>query len=129
MERKQEDHFAEIREEIMQIREMSHAGGAITAAHKALISAAIFTTLRCDPCGKAYIAIAHQLGTTLEEVLEVFSLVINAQGCVGDFAAARAVEFYKKMESGEITMEQVLEDLCDTVNPDRVLALVGAIKG
>ncbi|MEH6467519.1 MAG: carboxymuconolactone decarboxylase family protein [Porticoccus sp.] len=120
--------MSDVRQKIMELREESLKGGRVSSPEKAVISAAIFTALRCEPCYKAYLTIAHELGADLDYVVEVFSLVMNAQGCVGDVWGARAIEFFKHLQSGKIKAESVLDSMCDILNPERMANLIASIQ-
>jgi alkylhydroperoxidase/carboxymuconolactone decarboxylase family protein YurZ len=118
----------ETREAMMKLREASIAPGKLSAAHKAVISAALFAALRCEPCIKAYLAMAYMLEAEMDDVLEVFNLVTNAQGCVGDVWSARAVEMYKDLVDGTVKPSDILDEMCDVLNPERMVQLMEALQ-
>jgi len=120
--------YSDVRDLVMKLRERSLVDGVVSSAQKAIISAAIFSSMRCEPCVKAYVTIGHMLGADTDYVLEVFSLVANAQGCAGDVWAARAVEFFRSLQSGATKPEEILKEMCDVINPQRMVDLIEGLK-
>ncbi len=73
--------------------------GALDAKTKELLGLVASMVLRCDDCIKYHIGTAHELGTTEEEIFEVFSIANLVGGSICIPHTRRAVEYWDALEA------------------------------
>jgi len=76
----------------------TYVDGALDAKTKELLGLVASMVLRCDDCIKYHIGTAHELGTTEEELFEVFSIANLVGGSICIPHTRRAVEYWDALE-------------------------------
>lgn len=76
----------------------TYVEGALDAKTKELLGLVASMVLRCDDCIKYHIGTAHELGTTEEEMFEVFSIANLVGGSICIPHTRRAVEYWDALE-------------------------------
>lgn len=76
----------------------TYVEGALDAKTKELLGLVASMVLRCDDCIKYHIGTAHELGTTEEELFEVFSIANLVGGSICIPHTRRAVEYWDALE-------------------------------
>ena len=76
----------------------TYVDGALDTKTKELLGLVASMVLRCDDCIKYHIGTAHELGTTEEEIFEVFSIAILVGGSICIPHTRRAVEYWDALE-------------------------------
>lgn len=76
----------------------TYVDGALDAKTKELLGLVASMVLRCDDCIKYHIGTAHELGTTEEEMFEVFSIANLVGGSICIPHTRRAVEYWDALE-------------------------------
>ena len=77
----------------------TYVDGALDAKTKELLGLVASMVLRCDDCIKYHIGTAHELGTTEEEIFEVFSIANLVGGSICIPHTRRAVEYWDALEA------------------------------
>lgn len=85
---------------LLHMRRETYRDGAVPAKYKLLTALAVAIALRCEPCIRAYVAMAHKSGVTRRELIEFLEVTIVMQGCPGEEWAVTAYVAYKECESG-----------------------------
>ena len=75
----------------------AYADGAIDAKTKEMLGLVASMVLRCDDCIKYHLEKCKQLGTTTEEVFEVFAVANVVGGSIVIPHTRRAVEFWEAL--------------------------------
>ena len=76
----------------------TYVDGALDSKTKELLGLVASMVLRCDDCIKYHIGTAHELGTTEEEMFEVFSIANLVGGSICIPHTRRAVEYWDALE-------------------------------
>lgn len=76
----------------------TYVDGALDSKTKELLGLVASMVLRCDDCIKYHIGTAHELGTTEEEIFEVFSIANLVGGSICIPHTRRAVEYWDALE-------------------------------
>ncbi|MGQ0667232.1 MAG: carboxymuconolactone decarboxylase family protein [Nitrospiraceae bacterium] len=80
---------------LLRMRQESYRDGAVPAKYKLLTAVAISIAIRCEPCIRAYVKMAHEKGVTQEELIEFLEVAMTMQGCPGEEWALKAYAAYK----------------------------------
>ena len=80
----------------------TYVDGALDAKTKELLGLVASMVLRCDDCIKYHIGTAHELGTTEEEIFEVFSIANLVGGSICIPHTRRAVEYWDALEEEKV---------------------------
>jgi AhpD family alkylhydroperoxidase len=102
MEEQETSVFAELRRlspkvtgGLLRMRQEAYRDGVVPAKYKLLTAMAISIAIRCEPCVRAYVEMAHDNGITQEELLEFLEVAMTMQGCPGEEWALKAYAAYK----------------------------------
>ncbi|MEM6723756.1 MAG: carboxymuconolactone decarboxylase family protein [Bacteroidota bacterium] len=76
----------------------AYADGALDMKTKELLGLVASMVLRCDDCIKYHLGTAHELGTTTEEVFEVFAIANLVGGSICIPHTRRAVEYWEALD-------------------------------
>jgi AhpD family alkylhydroperoxidase len=90
---------------LLRMRQETFRDAAVAGKYKLLAAMAISIAIRCEPCIRAYVKMAHEKGTTREELIEFLEVAMTMQGCPGEEWALKAYAAYKECESGAPPME------------------------
>jgi AhpD family alkylhydroperoxidase len=97
------------------MRQAAYRDGAVPAKHKLLTAMAISIAIRCEPCIRAYVRMAHEKGSTQEELIEFLEVAMTMQGCPGEEWALKAYAAYKESIGPETTSDAA--GCCDHRTP------------
>ncbi len=81
---------------LLRMRQAAYRDGAVPAKHKLLTAMAISIAIRCEPCIRSYVRMAHEKGSTQEELIEFLDVAITMQGCPGEEWALKAYAAYQE---------------------------------
>ena len=90
---------------LLRMRQETYQDGTVPAKHKLLAAMAISIAIRCEPCIRAYVRMAHEKGITQQELIEFLEVAMTMQGCPGEEWALKAYAAYKKCASLEQPVE------------------------
>lgn len=76
----------------------TYLDGALPARIKEMLGLATSMVLRCDDCIKYHLEKCHELGTTTEELFEVFAVANLVGGTIVIPHTRRAVEYWEALE-------------------------------
>ena len=76
----------------------AYKDGALDRKTKELLALVASMVLRCDDCIKYHVGTCYELGTTLDEVYEVFSIANLVGGSIVIPHTRRAVEYWEALE-------------------------------
>jgi len=79
----------------------AYADGALPAKTKELMGLVASMVLRCDDCIKYHLGQCYELGTTTEEMYEVFALANLVGGSIVIPHTRRAAEYWEELGSGK----------------------------
>ena len=88
---------------LVRMRQEAYRDAAVAAKYKLLTAMAISVAIRCEPCIRAYVKMAHEKGVTQEELIEFLEVAMTMQGCPGEEWALKAYAAYKKCLDREQT--------------------------
>ena len=77
----------------------TYTEGALDVKTKELLGLVASMVLRCDDCIKYHLGTAHELGTTTEEVYEVFSIANLVGGSICIPHTRRGAEYWEELEN------------------------------
>ncbi len=100
---------------LLRMRQAAYRDGAVPAKHKLLTAMAISIAIRCEPCIRAYVRMAHEKGSTQEELIEFLEVAMTMQGCPGGEWALKAYAAYKESIGPETTSDAA--GCCDHQTP------------
>jgi AhpD family alkylhydroperoxidase len=86
---------------LLRMRQETYRDGAVPAKYKLLTALTVSIAIRCEPCIRAYVKMAHEKGVTQEELIEFLEVAMTMQGCPGEEWALKAYAAYKEYASGE----------------------------
>ena len=86
---------------LLRMRQEAYRDAAVAAKYKLLTAMAIWVAIRCEPCIRAYVKMAHEKGITQEELIEFLEVAMTMQGCPGEEWALKAYAAYKEHTSGD----------------------------
>lgn len=75
----------------------AYKDGALTEKTKELLGLVASMVLRCDDCIKYHLGTCHELGTTTEEIYEVFSIANLVGGSICIPHTRRAAEYWEEL--------------------------------
>ena len=81
---------------LLRMRQVAYRDAAVPAKYKLLTAMVVSVTIRCEPCIKAYVRMAHEKGVSQEELIEFLDVAITMQGCPGEEWALKAYRIYKE---------------------------------
>jgi AhpD family alkylhydroperoxidase len=73
--------------------------GALSVKTKELLGLVASMVLRCDDCIKYHLGKCHEVGTTREEIFEVFAIANLVGGSICVPHTRRAVEYWEALEA------------------------------
>lgn len=77
----------------------AYKDGALTEKTKELLGLVASMVLRCDDCIKYHLGTCYELGTTTEEVYEVFSIANLVGGSICIPHTRRAAEYWEELKA------------------------------
>lgn len=86
---------------LVRMRQEAYRDAAVLAKYKLLTAMSISVAIRCEPCIRAYVKMAHEKGVTQDELIEFLEVAMTMQGCPGEEWALKAYAAYKEYASGE----------------------------
>ncbi len=75
----------------------TYTDGALPAKTKEMLGLVSSMVLRCDDCIKYHLEKCHQLGTTTEELFEIFAIANLVGGTIVIPHTRRALEFWEAL--------------------------------
>ena len=75
----------------------TYAAGALDVKSKELLGLVASMVLRCDDCIKYHLGKCHELGTTTEEMYEVFAIANLVGGSIVIPHTRRAAEYWEEL--------------------------------
>lgn len=78
---------------------LTYQDGALSAKTKEMLGLATSMVLRCDDCIKYHLEKCYELGTTTEEIFEVFGVANVVGGTIVIPHTRRAVEYWEELNS------------------------------
>jgi AhpD family alkylhydroperoxidase len=87
---------------LLRIRQEAYRDATVASKYKLLTAMAISIAIRCEPCIRAYVKMAHEKGITREELIEFLEVAMTMQGCPGEEWALKAYAAYKECVGGEM---------------------------
>ncbi len=100
---------------LLRIRQAAYRDGAVPAKHKLLTAMAISIAIRCEPCIRSYVRMAHEKGSTQAELIEFLEVAMTMQGCPGEEWALKAYAAYTESIGSGTTSDAA--DCCDHQTP------------
>jgi len=85
---------------LLRMRQVAYRDAAVPAKYKLLTAMVVSVTIRCEPCIKAYVRMAHEKGISQEELIEFLEVAMTMQGCPGEEWALKAYRVYKECLMG-----------------------------
>jgi AhpD family alkylhydroperoxidase len=85
---------------LVRMRQEAYRDAAVPAKYKLLTALVISIAIRCEPCIRTYVKMAHEKGITREELIEFLEVAMTMQGCPGEEWALKAYAAYKECISG-----------------------------
>src|SRR5690606_17893472 len=79
----------------------AYKDGALSEKTKELLGLVASMVLRCDDCIKYHLGTCFELGTTTEEVYEVFSIANLVGGSICIPPTRRAAEYWEELKAQE----------------------------
>jgi AhpD family alkylhydroperoxidase len=94
---------------LVRMRQEAYRDAAVAAKYKLLTAMVVSVAIRCEPCIRAYVKMAHEKGITQDELIEFLEVAMTMQGCPGEEWALKAYASYKECIRGN---EQVSAAPC-----------------
>jgi AhpD family alkylhydroperoxidase len=85
---------------LLRMRQEAYRDGAVPAKYKLLTAMALSVAIRCEPCIRAYVKMAHEKGVTLTELIEFLEVAMTMQGCPGEEWALKAYAAFQEYAQG-----------------------------
>ena len=85
---------------LLRMRQEAYRDGAVPAKYKLLAALALSVAIRCEPCIRAYVEMAHEKGITQAELIEFLEVAMTMQGCPGEEWALKAYAAFKECAQG-----------------------------
>lgn len=85
---------------LVRMRQEAYREGTVASKYKLLTAMAISVTIRCEPCIRAYVKMAHEKGITQDELIEFLEVAMTMQGCPGEEWALKAYAAFKECAQG-----------------------------
>ena len=86
---------------LLRMRQEAYRDAAVPAKYKLLTAMAISIAIRCEPCIRAYVQMAHDKGISQEELIEFLEVAMTMQGCPGEEWALKAFAAYQECSTDE----------------------------
>lgn len=100
---------------LLRMRQEAYRDGTVAAKYKLLTAMAISIAIRCEPCIRAYVKMAHAKGVSRDELIEFLEVAMTMQGCPGEEWALKAYGMYKGLLAGQT--QEFVESCCPTHLP------------
>ena len=81
---------------LLRMRQEAYSDGTVVAKYKLLTAMAISIAIRCEPCIRAYVKMAHDKGASQDELIEFLEVAMTMQGCPGEEWALKAYAVYRE---------------------------------
>jgi len=81
---------------LLRMRQEAYRDGTVAGKYKLLAAMAISITIRCEPCIRAYVTMAHDKGVSQDELIEFLEVAMTMQGCPGEGWALKAYAAYRE---------------------------------
>lgn len=81
---------------LLRMRQEAYADGEVPGKYKVLAALTLSIAIRCEPCIRAYVALAIEKATTQKELLEFLEVAMTMQGCPGEEWALKAYAVFKE---------------------------------
>jgi len=81
---------------LLRMRQEAYRDGTVAAKYKLLTAMAISIAIRCEPCIRAYVTMAHDKGASQSELIEFLEVAMTMQGCPGEEWALKAYAVYRE---------------------------------
>lgn len=81
---------------LLRMRQEAYSDGTVVAKYKLLTAMAISIAIRCEPCIRAYVRMAHDKGASQDELIEFLEVAMTMQGCPGEEWALKAYAVYRE---------------------------------
>jgi AhpD family alkylhydroperoxidase len=81
---------------LLRMRQEAYRDGTVAAKYKLLTAMAISIAIRCEPCIRAYVKMAHDKGASQGELIEFLEIAMTMQGCPGEEWALKAFAAYRE---------------------------------
>ena len=85
---------------LLRMRQEAYRDGAVPAKYKLLAALALSVAIRCEPCIRAYVKMAHEKGITQAELIEFLEVAMTMQGCPGEEWALKAYAAFQECAQG-----------------------------
>ncbi|MCS6302822.1 MAG: carboxymuconolactone decarboxylase family protein [Nitrospira sp.] len=90
---------------LLRMRQEAYRDASVAAKYKLLTAMAISIAIRCEPCIRAYVKMAHAKGVSQDELIEFLEVAMTMQGCPGEEWALKAYAAYKECIDGRSGLE------------------------
>lgn len=90
---------------LLRMRQEAYRDATVAAKYKLLTAMAISIAIRCEPCIRAYVKMAHAKGVSQDELIEFLEVAMTMQGCPGEEWALKAYAAYKECIDGRSGLE------------------------
>jgi len=81
---------------LLRMRQEAYGDGTVAAKYKLLTAMAISIAIRCEPCIRAYVKMAHDKGASQDELIEFLEVAMTMQGCLGEEWVLKAYAVYRE---------------------------------
>ena len=81
---------------LLRMRQEAYRDGTVAAKYKLLTAMTISIAIRCEPCIRAYVKMAHDKGASQDELIEFLEVAMTMQGCPGEEWALKAYAIYRE---------------------------------
>lgn len=85
---------------LLRMRQETYRDATVAAKYKLLTAMVVSITIRCEPCIRAYVRMAHDKGVSQEELIELLEVAMTMQGCPGEEWALKAYAAFKECLMG-----------------------------
>ena len=92
---------------LLRMRQETYRDSTVAAKYKLLAAMVVSITIRCEPCIKAYVRMAHGKGVSQQELIEFLEVAITMQGCPGEEWALKAFAAFKESVGGQQSADTV----------------------
>ena len=86
---------------LLRMRQETYRDATVAAKYKLLAAMVVSIAIRCEPCIKAYVRMAHGKGVSQQELIEFLEVAITMQGCPGEEWALKAFAAFKESVGGQ----------------------------
>lgn len=93
---------------LVRMRQETFRDAAVPAKYKALAALAVVVSQKCEPCIRAYVKMAVNMGATEEEMIEFLNVAMTEGGCPAEQWALKAYAAFRELKEGE----EISEDVC-----------------